>query len=101
MVPPVADPLQSDQGTGHDVKQREHRGENDGCRSAPIAVHRRGSRVLGIGRTRMFELIQAGSVETVLIGRLRRIPFDALDAFVTGLRESPQGAPRRSSDSQG
>jgi excisionase family DNA binding protein len=59
------------------------------------------ARVLGIGRTRMFELIQAGSVETVLIGRLRRIPLDALDDFVTGLRESPQGAPRRSSDSQG
>jgi excisionase family DNA binding protein len=59
------------------------------------------ARVLGIGRTRMFELIQVGSVETVLIGRLRRIPLDALDAFVTGLRESPQGAPRRPSDSQG
>jgi excisionase family DNA binding protein len=50
------------------------------------------ARALGIGRTRMFELIQAGSVETVLIGRLRRIPFDALDAFITGLRESPQGS---------
>ena len=47
------------------------------------------ARVLGIGRTRMFELIQAGSVETVLIGRLRRIPLDALDAFVSRLRESP------------
>ena len=59
------------------------------------------ARVLGIGRTRMFELIQAGSVETVLIGRLRRIPFDALDAFVTGLRESHLGALRHPSDSQG
>ena len=46
------------------------------------------ARALGIGRTRMFELIQAGSVETVLIGRLRRIPVDALDAFVARLRES-------------
>ena len=50
------------------------------------------ARALGIGRTRMFELIQAGSVETVLIGRLRRIPLDALDAFVSRLRESPQGS---------
>jgi excisionase family DNA binding protein len=52
---------------------------------------------LGIGRTRMFELIQAGSVETVLIGRLRRIPIDALDVFVAGLRESSErsaAAPR-------
>jgi excisionase family DNA binding protein len=50
------------------------------------------ARALGIGRTRMFELIQAGAVETVLIGRLRRIPLDALDAFVSRLRESPQGS---------
>jgi excisionase family DNA binding protein len=50
------------------------------------------ARALGIGRTRMFELIQAGSVETVLIGRLRRIPLDALDAFVSRLRESTQGS---------
>ena len=46
------------------------------------------ARALGIGRTRMFELIQTGDVETVLIGRLRRIPVDALDAFVGRLRES-------------
>lgn len=55
------------------------------------------SHALGIGRTRMFELIQAGSVETVLIGRLRRIPVVAFDAFIAGLRKSPQesaAAPR-------
>jgi excisionase family DNA binding protein len=60
------------------------------------------ARALGVGRTRMFELIQAGSVETVLIGRLRRIPIDALDAFVASLRESSErGALRRLGDSQG
>jgi excisionase family DNA binding protein len=48
------------------------------------------ARALGIGRTRMFELIQDGHVETVLIGRLRRIPVDALDTFVNRLRESPK-----------
>lgn len=46
------------------------------------------ARALGIGRTRMFELINDGAVETVLIGRLRRIPVDALDAFVSRLRQS-------------
>lgn len=51
------------------------------------------ARALGIGRTRMFELIQHGDVETVLIGRLRRIPVDALDAFVARLRESRHGTP--------
>ena len=48
------------------------------------------ARALGIGRTRMFELIQDGHVETILIGRLRRIPVDALDTFVNRLRESPK-----------
>ncbi len=51
------------------------------------------ARALGIGRTRMFELIQQGDVETVLIGRLRRIPVDALDAFVARLRESTHATP--------
>jgi len=59
------------------------------------------ARVLGIGRTRMFELIQDGSVETVLIGRLRRIPIDALDAFVAGLRESSERSAAAPGDNQG
>ncbi len=37
---------------------------------------------LGIGRTLMYALITAGDVESVRIGRLRRVPADALDAFV-------------------
>jgi len=41
---------------------------------------------LGIGRTLMYALISAGDVESVRIGRLRRVPADALDAFVLRLR---------------
>ena len=41
---------------------------------------------LGIGRTLMYALIAAGDVESVRIGRLRRVPADALDAFVLRLR---------------
>ena len=41
---------------------------------------------LGIGRTMMYALITAGDVESVRIGRLRRVPADALDAFVSRLR---------------
>jgi excisionase family DNA binding protein len=41
---------------------------------------------LGIGRTLMYALIAAGDVESVRIGRLRRVPADALDAFVFRLR---------------
>jgi len=41
---------------------------------------------LGIGRTLMYALVAAGEVESVRIGRLRRIPTDALDAYVSTLR---------------
>lgn len=41
---------------------------------------------LGIGRTLMYELVGSGAVESVRIGRLRRIPAQALAAYVEGLR---------------
>ena len=41
---------------------------------------------LGIGRTLMYALVTAGDVESVRIGRLRRIPADALDDYVHRLR---------------
>jgi excisionase family DNA binding protein len=41
---------------------------------------------LGIGRTLMYALVTAGEVESVRIGRLRRIPTDALDRYVSQLR---------------
>lgn len=41
--------------------------------------------VLGIGRTTMFALIKSGDVESVLIGRLRRVPADAIDAYTASL----------------
>ncbi len=41
---------------------------------------------LGIGRTLMYALVSAGEVESVRIGRLRRVPTDALDAYVLRLR---------------
>lgn len=44
--------------------------------------------LLGIGRTLMYALVAAGEVESVQIGRLRRIPRDALVVYVEGLRGS-------------
>lgn len=40
---------------------------------------------LGIGRTTMFALIKSGAVHSVLIGRLRRVPADELDAYTARL----------------
>lgn len=41
---------------------------------------------LGIGRTVMYALVSSGAVESVRIGRLRRVPADALVTFLDGLR---------------
>ena len=41
---------------------------------------------LGIGRTLMYSLVASSQVESVRIGRLRRIPDDALRDFVFRLR---------------
>ena len=56
------------------------------------------AKLLGIGRTKIFELIGSGSLESVKIGASRRIPTEALTLFVEGLRnaaasEAPQGRP--------
>lgn len=41
---------------------------------------------LGIGRSKLFELIAAGEIETVQIGRSRRVPAEALEEYVARLR---------------
>lgn len=41
---------------------------------------------LGIGRTLMYQLVSRGDVESVPVGRLRRIPSECLDEYVVRLR---------------
>ena len=48
---------------------------------------------LGIGRTLCYDLIASGALQTVQVGRLRRIPADELVAFVERLSRGP--APQR------
>ena len=43
---------------------------------------------LGVGRTLMYALIKSGDIESVTIGRLRRVPADALVTFVASLRSA-------------
>ncbi len=40
---------------------------------------------LSIGRTTMYALIKAGHISTVRIGRLRRVPAEALTAYTARL----------------
>jgi excisionase family DNA binding protein len=44
------------------------------------------ARLLGIGRTLLYEELAAERIETVTVGRRRLIPRQALDAYVEHLR---------------
>ena len=41
---------------------------------------------LGIGRTLMYELLTSGQIESVHVGRLHKIPADALETFIARRR---------------
>jgi len=41
---------------------------------------------LGIGRSKVYELLQSGQLQSVHIGTCRRIPADALTTFLERLR---------------
>jgi len=47
---------------------------------------------LGVGRTVMYALVSSGAVESVQIGRLRRVPADALVTFLDELRAGAEVA---------
>lgn len=47
---------------------------------------------MGIGKSLMYALVSSGAVESVRIGRLRRVPTEALSEFVAHLRANQNGA---------
>jgi excisionase family DNA binding protein len=54
---------------------------------APMLVSARdATRILGVGRTTIYELIRQGRIHPVHIGRCLRIPVVELERFVEGLR---------------
>jgi len=40
------------------------------------------ARRLGIGRSLMYELLDAGQIESIHVGRLRKVPVEALTEYV-------------------
>lgn len=45
---------------------------------------------LGIGRTSMYRLVRNGGIESVRIGRLRRVPTDAITNYISRLTANEQ-----------
>ena len=47
---------------------------------------------LGIGRSKVYELLRTGALESVKVGRCRRIPVAAAEAYVARLRSGDEAA---------
>ncbi len=47
-----------------------------------------GAQMLGVSRATLFELLSTGELESVKIGRSRRIPRAALEDYVSRLRSA-------------
>jgi excisionase family DNA binding protein len=47
--------------------------------------------VMGIGRTKVYELLRAGIIDSVRIGACRRVPVAALHDYLDGLRDRRRG----------
>lgn len=48
------------------------------------------ARALGLGRSKTYELIAAGELEVVHIGRAARVPVEAIEEFVQRIRHAAQ-----------
>ncbi|CNF22465.1 Conserved hypothetical protein (excisionase?) [Mycobacterium tuberculosis] len=43
--------------------------------------------LLRLGRCKVYDLIRSGELESIKVGRARRVPADAVDTFIAQLRE--------------
>jgi excisionase family DNA binding protein len=50
------------------------------------------AQALNIGRSKIYQLMEAGEIESVKIGRSRRISVKALEAFTEKLTRETRGA---------
>ncbi len=70
------------------TEDRQHEASQPAPRPMParvlLTVEEAAER-LHIGKTKTYALVKAGEIESVLIGRLRRIHVDAVDAYAARL----------------
>ncbi|MCM2427560.1 excisionase family DNA-binding protein [Streptomyces sp. RKAG337] len=50
------------------------------------------ARRLSIGRTYCYRLVGSGELESIPVGRLRRVPADAIPAYLAHLRSKSRAA---------
>lgn len=68
---------------------------HDGTSEKLLFTPEQAAELLGLGRTKLYELLAAGDLRSVRIGACRRIPSSALHDFVSRLlAEADAGAPQ-------
>jgi excisionase family DNA binding protein len=60
----------------------------DGAQDELLLTVEEAARRLRIGRTLVYQLISSGELESVKVGRLRRVPAECLPAYVATLRRT-------------
>jgi excisionase family DNA binding protein len=60
--------------------------------SPQLLTPERAAERLDLGRTKVYELIATGELESVKIGRARRVPADAIATYIKRLRDQPREA---------
>jgi excisionase family DNA binding protein len=66
--------------------------ERDGTAPHLLLTVEQAARRLNVGRSTLYSLLQTGRLESVTVGRLRRVPAEALSEFVQSLRDRQKGA---------
>lgn len=61
-------------------------GESAATESKLLLTVEEAAQRLAVGRTVMYQLVSSGAVESVTVGRLRRIPRQCLEEFIVALR---------------
>lgn len=61
---------------------------SDGQPEGLLLTVEEAARRLGLGRTFVYRLISSGELESVKLGRLRRVPADCLPEYVATLRRT-------------
>jgi excisionase family DNA binding protein len=75
---------------GHARAQPTHLRQPDAAGMPPrvLLTPEEAAQSLGISRSKLYELLRAGAIDSIQIDRLRRIPVQALHEFVARLREA-------------
>jgi excisionase family DNA binding protein len=65
---------------------------SEGVSVAPLLLTvEQAAQQLGIGRTTVFALLKAGELESIPLGRLRRIPAECITEYIDRLRVAARG----------